>query len=368
MLTIIIPTLNEEKNIAKLLDELKTCFSKIATVDVVISDGGSTDATVRLVREYASLNLPANEENMGFRVSVKENPGSSLARSVFFVMNEISSPYFLVMDGDGQHLAADAVGLYRTLVASNCDLVIGTRPLNEMRLSSDHQSLSRGRKICSEALNWMVQKKLKIRTADPLSGFFCGRRSRINMNQLVYADGFKILLEILMRNPGIETEDVQIYFGPRVHGKSKLGIKNVMHFFSQVASYITGNLVTPRFFAFCFIGSMILCVHILLYSMAAYITNMPSLSHGLAIALSSMLSFQINNVLTFDAIPRRIESPFTATLVYCILSALMVLPNILIFDLMIEQFNYFNTIIISLLSLPFDTIVKFILVRKIIWR
>ena len=52
---------------------------------------------------------------------------------------------------------------------------------------------------------------------DPLTGFFCVRRAKLDLSVL-RPDGFKILLEILVRTPGLRVGEQPFTFGKRVAG------------------------------------------------------------------------------------------------------------------------------------------------------
>lgn len=52
MISIIIPVLNEEASIIKLLEDLKGKLASLETTEFLVVDGGSTDATVSLVQEF----------------------------------------------------------------------------------------------------------------------------------------------------------------------------------------------------------------------------------------------------------------------------------------------------------------------------
>lgn len=54
MTSIIIPVLNEESSILKLLYYLQEYAQEANSLEVIVVDGGSTDATVQLVTDYAS--------------------------------------------------------------------------------------------------------------------------------------------------------------------------------------------------------------------------------------------------------------------------------------------------------------------------
>ncbi|MEP0479976.1 MAG: glycosyltransferase family 2 protein, partial [Nonlabens sp.] len=56
MISIIIPVLNEESSIIKLLNHLYDYANNASLLEVIIVDGGSKDATVKLVNDFALTN------------------------------------------------------------------------------------------------------------------------------------------------------------------------------------------------------------------------------------------------------------------------------------------------------------------------
>ncbi len=52
-LSLIIPTLNEEKVIGKMLSQFPPHFCEKYNIEIIVSDGGSSDNTVEIATQYA---------------------------------------------------------------------------------------------------------------------------------------------------------------------------------------------------------------------------------------------------------------------------------------------------------------------------
>jgi dolichol-phosphate mannosyltransferase len=64
---------------------------------------------------------------------------------------------------------------------------------------------------------------------DPMSGFFLVRRNAINLDVL-QPNGFKILMEIIGRSPGLRTTEVPFEFGTRHAGESKASLREGLRY------------------------------------------------------------------------------------------------------------------------------------------
>jgi len=111
MLSIIIPTLNEEKNIKNLLAAIKK--GGFDDYEIVIADAGSKDKTIEITRENNCIitkgGLPARGRNNGAKVAkgdilffldadLKFSPKGFLKLSVdYFIKNDLSVASFHIM-------------------------------------------------------------------------------------------------------------------------------------------------------------------------------------------------------------------------------------------------------------------------------
>jgi glycosyltransferase involved in cell wall biosynthesis len=124
-LLIVIPALNEEQSIGRIIRrslEARAHImerSPVTAVEITVVSDGSTDRTVELARRYTdSVKLIAFEQNRGYGAAIKEAWRQSDAELLGF------------LDADGTCDPQFFADLCRTLVSERADVVLGCR-LNE---------------------------------------------------------------------------------------------------------------------------------------------------------------------------------------------------------------------------------------------
>lgn len=229
MISIILPTYNERKNLKKLFRRISESLPD-TTYEIILVDDDSPDGTAERGRELS--------KNHPVRVFVrKKDPG--LSQSVIKGLEEAKGDQIVVMDADLQHPPEKITDLVAQLEDS--DLVIGSR--FKQRDSVDHWSLkrkiiNRGAALPAKIVMW--PQKL----SDPMSGFFAINSDAIDSSELD-AEGFKILLEILHRN-NLRTEEVQYSFHERDNGDSKLGLAEIVDYMEQAGVMLLDKIGLSR--------------------------------------------------------------------------------------------------------------------------
>jgi dolichyl-phosphate beta-glucosyltransferase len=96
-LSIIIPAFNEEKRIRATLDEIDTFFSeRQLTVEVIVSDDGSSDNTSEIVRNFKpscfDLDLIRFQENRGKAAALREGVLNAKGSLILICDADLSTP------------------------------------------------------------------------------------------------------------------------------------------------------------------------------------------------------------------------------------------------------------------------------------
>jgi len=118
--SIIIPTLQEEKLIVRVLEQFTSEMKQRYNLEVIVSDGGSTDKTVELARKYSDI-IIEQPETVRQNISRGRNLGAKLASGeIFIFLNadtiiECPEHFFSTMIG----LAMD-----RRFVAATCSVLV----------------------------------------------------------------------------------------------------------------------------------------------------------------------------------------------------------------------------------------------------
>ena len=226
MITILIPTLNERKNILIITNALleNNDLEKIIT-NIIFIDDNSSDGTAE------ELNIVSNKFSKVISV-IRKDHSKDLTKSILLGLKLVKSEYVCVMDADLQH-DINAVSFFYDLIKTNkFDLIIGSRFLD----NSFVNNLSNTRKILSKSGN-LIGYILGIKDIkDPLSGFFMIKTSIFkSISKKIDTEGFKILLTILaILNKKIKIKEIQINFYSRKHGQSKLNSKVLFIFLKQI--------------------------------------------------------------------------------------------------------------------------------------
>lgn len=224
-LAIIIPTRNEACNVQPLLQLIHRAVADLSVEVIFVDD--STDDTPDIIRQTA-LAFP-------FDVSVIARPAerrNGLGMAVVEGITAARAEWVCVMDGDLQHppevipqLLAHAQETAATLVAAS-----------RLTDGGSTAGLSWRRKIISYVLavasRVLFPNRLR-RLTDPLTGFFLVKREALVPDSL-RPEGFKILLEILIRTPHLRVAELPFEFGERLTGESKANTQEALNLFHQL--------------------------------------------------------------------------------------------------------------------------------------
>ncbi|MEM2962928.1 MAG: glycosyltransferase [Candidatus Anstonellales archaeon] len=219
-LTVIIPTLNEEKNIKPLIKEILSIYPN---TNIMVADDGSTDNTKNEVLSFRSKNITFLDR------SKKKIHG--LTASVIDAILHTKTPYFIVMDADFQHPPSTIPDIAFCL-ESGADLTIAYRVGKRNSLSFPRRAIST---IAHQIASLRLTLAGKPTVPDLTSGFF-GMQTTLARSIILRSkfqlEGYKVLFEFIKYAPkGTEIGLVPYKrFLKRASGRSKFGPRHILYF------------------------------------------------------------------------------------------------------------------------------------------
>ena len=218
-LAMVIPTLQEAPNIQVVLDRVRRSLDALGIdYELLVVDDNSGDGTESIVNHIAS-------EDKRVRLLVR-TAQRGLSGAIFYGWQNTDAEVLGVIDADLQHPPEMLSSLWKAIGEGN-DIVVASRyaaPDGMKEWNPLRRLLSR----ISTYLAAPFQNKA-IRVEDPLSGFFLVRRTCLEGLQ-VQQQGFKILLEILVRGKARSVAEVPFVFGQRAAGESKAGLSTGLNY------------------------------------------------------------------------------------------------------------------------------------------
>jgi dolichol-phosphate mannosyltransferase len=220
LVSIIIPTYQEAANISQLVREISQVLtaSEISH-EFLVMDDNSPDGTGQVANALA-YHYP-------LRCIRRRKKGRSLAAAVIEGFRHARGEVFVIMDADFSHPPTALPQLLAPLLNDTADLVVGSRylmgggvekwPWYRLWLSRFGAALTFG-------LTHMT---------DPTSGFMAIRRTYIPISKL-RPIGWKIVLELVVKNPDARYAEIPIVFRNRLWGTSKFGTWEMLQYIAHV--------------------------------------------------------------------------------------------------------------------------------------
>jgi glycosyltransferase involved in cell wall biosynthesis len=162
--SVVVPAFNEAQAIGPLVAALRAAAP---WHQIIVVDDGSSDATAERAREGGAT-VVRHPYNKGNGAAVKTG------------IRTATGDYVLIIDGDGQHRAADATRIVSKL--GEYDLVIGAR--------STGTQANHARLLGNSALNWLASCLTGRTVPDLTSGFRAARRTHLREFLHLLPNGF----------------------------------------------------------------------------------------------------------------------------------------------------------------------------------
>jgi glycosyltransferase involved in cell wall biosynthesis len=213
----VVPAYNEERNIARVIAELK---EHDPGLDVVVVSDGSADRTYEVARDAGAivLRLPFNlgiggAVQTGFRYAWEN--GYELA---------------VRCDGDGQHIPAELPKVIAPVVAGDADIAIGSRFVT----SSGYRS-SATRRVGIRLLGLIVSAIARQRVTDATSGFQALNRRALGLFAADYPHDYPEVEGMVMTiKHRLRLVEVPVEMREREHGQSSITALRSVYYMVKV--------------------------------------------------------------------------------------------------------------------------------------
>ena len=288
-LSVVVPTFNERDNVTTLFHRLEIALAGKAW-EVIFVDDNSPDGTWDVVRGLARQDSRVR--------CIRRIGRRGLSGACIEGILASSAPCAAVIDADLQHDETQLPKMLALLEAGEADLVVGSRYIE----GGSADSFDKQRAGASQFATEVARRVLRVKIADPMSGFFMIRRDRFEqLAPQLSTQGFKILLDIVATaRGGLRVREIPYTFGSRLHGESKLDSMVALDFLGLVLAKLTHDVVSLRFLLFAMVGSLGLFVHFaaLYVALEAFDLPFPN-AQGVAALCAMTSNFILNNFLTY---------------------------------------------------------------------
>jgi dolichol-phosphate mannosyltransferase len=354
--TVVIPTFNERDNITTLLERLVAVLPESDTEIVFVDD--STDDTPEVIRA-AARNCP-----IPITVHHRDQSTGGLGGAVVAGMRLARGAWIVVMDADLQHPPEVVPDLIAAGLRDGADLVVGTRYTG----GGKRDGLSDGyRKVISGGstlVTKLIFRNSLLQVSDPMSGLFAVRTSSLRVDELRPL-GYKVLLELVVRNRPGRIVEVPYTFEQRHAGESKSTMAEGIRFGKHLALLRFGAERT-RMLAFGLIGVSGLLPNQLALWLLAPVAGV----HYLAAAvLANLVAVGWNFVLTDTLLYRnRRHRSLTGRLTrFFVMGNADLLVRIPLLALLVGGLGI-GVLAANLMTLVTSFVVRFLILDKIIYR
>jgi dolichol-phosphate mannosyltransferase len=367
-LAVILPTYNESRNIASMVERLDKALAGLAW-EAIFVDDNSPDGTADVARAIGRADP---------RVRVIERIGRrGLASAAIEGMCATAAPIVAVMDSDHQHDPALLPQMLAAITSGECDVAYASR----FAEGASTEAWGRPDRVKASGLaNAIARKVTGVQLTDPMSGFFMLPATVLRADaHRLSGVGFKILLDILATvDAPLRVKEFPLHFAARAEGESKLDRTVVFEFLIGLYDKWLGRIIPTRFALFGTVGALGALVHLaVLYVVLHLFGKEFALSHypketafivgqTLAALTAMTFNFVLNNELTYADKRLRGFMPLTrGWLKFAATCAFGMLANIGVSTALVRV--GFHPISAALVGIVLASVWNFALSSKFVW-
>jgi dolichol-phosphate mannosyltransferase len=303
MLSLILPTYNERKNLEIYLPKLISFLNNSKLdFEILIVDDNSPDLTWELAEEFESR---YSGKIRGFR----RMGDRGLSSAILFGFVQAKGDFVCVLDADMQHDEEIIPDMLKIMISENLDLVVGSRKVD----GGGYGEMPGIRKFISKLAEKLAAAIMTFPVRDTMSGFFMMRRASVRPHlEKLNPKGFKILLEILGRIPNLKTKEIGYNFKKRNHGKTKLNSMVIIDYLSSLIEIRYSIFISPILVMYSLVGILGVFINLFTQILAVQFMNLdrwedfpsnliyPGLAVILGFEISVISNFLFNHFWTFS--------------------------------------------------------------------
>lgn len=363
-LTVIIPTFNEEANIRNIVMAVDAVFHENSLHgQILVVDDNSSDNTIPFVHElqrsYSNVDILIREKDHGLSQSVADGFSHAL------------SDVFIVIDADFSHPPVLIPRMYEEIRKGN-DIVIGSRYME----GGGIRKWPLKRRIISIGATFLGRLLFPDIT-DPVSGFFAVKKEVVDKAPLK-PRGYKILLEVLGKGIWENDKEIPFEFVDREIGSSKLKTGTIIDYARQVIditlySFSHHNSAAwrewKRVFKFGIVGISGIVINLgILFLLVEFFTMNKDLASPIAIEISILSNFILNDLWTFGSIEdQKVSGRWNRLVAFNFVSVGGAVINYVIF-LMLTTWFAFYYLAAQLIGIMIAFVWNFLVNRRVTWK
>ena len=204
IIDVLIPAINEEKSIAKVIDDLPAPMLR----HIVVCDNGSTDQTSKIAKSLGAQVV----------IEPKRGYGSTCLKGIEWLKTQDQAPDIVVfIDGDYADFPEELPALVRPIIEQDMDLVIGSRAQGQ---------LEKGAMMPQQIFgNWLATSLIKLiygyhfTDLGPFRAIKYQKLLALNMCDPDY--GWTVEMQVKAAKEKYKTTEVPVHYRPRI-GSSKV--------------------------------------------------------------------------------------------------------------------------------------------------
>ena len=277
-LAVLIPCLNEEKTIEKVICDFQTVLPNAA---IYVCDNNSTDKTSELAKKAGATVLTEFRKGKG--------------NAILKLFNNVDADIYVMVDGDDTYPASEVMKLVSELQITEAHMVVGDRLSNKSYKNNNKRKFHN---FGNWLIKWLINTIFKSKLDDILSGYRVFNKAFVK-NYSTLAKGFELETDLTLFSLNYEliVKEIPINYNDRPEGSvSKLntfsdGFKVIKTIFKLYRLYKPLSFFTLFSSLFFVIGCLFGSFPVYEYIEYKYVYKVPTAILAISLIIMSLLLF-----------------------------------------------------------------------------